>query len=59
VVRLQESTDNDVTVLEELYKAYQQSIEERLPLLELALKNNDQKNAVLYSHDFKGIHSVN
>jgi HPt (histidine-containing phosphotransfer) domain-containing protein len=52
--RLKESTDNDVNILQELYNAFQESIKERLPLLENALKNNDQDNAVLYSHDFKG-----
>jgi HPt (histidine-containing phosphotransfer) domain-containing protein len=54
VNRLKESSDNDVAILEELYKAFEQNIKERVPLLELALKNEDQKNAVLYSHDFKG-----
>jgi HPt (histidine-containing phosphotransfer) domain-containing protein len=58
VNRLKESSDNDVAILEELYKAFQQNIKERVPLLELALKNEDQKNAVLYSHDFKGSHQL-
>lgn len=52
--RLTEVSDGDAEFEADLIGIYKETCEEKLPLLEEALKKEDAENSVLYSHDIKG-----
>jgi len=52
--RLQDISEGDKAFEKELIDLYKETCTEKLPLLQVALENNDYDNSVLYSHDIKG-----
>jgi len=51
---LKEVSEGDKEFEQELIDLYKETCEEKLPLLETALKKLDSENSILYSHDIKG-----
>jgi len=52
--RLNEVSEGDKEFEQDLIVLYKSTCEEKLPLLEKALRESDQKNSILFSHDTKG-----
>eukprot|EP01119_Soliformovum_irregulare_P003031 TRINITY_DN13314_c0_g1_i1.p1 TRINITY_DN13314_c0_g1~~TRINITY_DN13314_c0_g1_i1.p1 ORF type:complete len:124 (-),score=28.87 TRINITY_DN13314_c0_g1_i1:48-419(-) len=52
--RLTEVSDGDKDFEADLIEIYRETCEQKLPLLEEALKSKDKDNSVLFSHDIKG-----
>jgi len=55
--RLRDVSDGDQEFEKELIEIYKGSCDEKIPLLEKALKEEHKENSILYSHDLKGASS--